>query len=73
MPIEPARLYRRLLVESGEFVSMRQKIARTPDAEKLLGALGTSAARAIGSQVGREIILGVLGSIFGSTTTRRRR
>ena len=41
--------------------------------EKLLGALGTSAARAIGSQVGREIIRGVLGSIFGSTTTRRRR
>ena len=43
------------------------------EAEKLLGALGTSAARAIGSQVGREIIRGVLGSIFGSTTTRRRR
>jgi len=42
-------------------------------AGKLLGALGTSAARAIGSQVGREIIRGVLGSIFGSTTTRRRR
>jgi DNA double-strand break repair helicase HerA and related ATPase len=42
------------------------------EAERLLGALGTSAARAIGSQVGREIIRGVLGSIFGSTTTRRR-
>ena len=43
------------------------------EAGKLLGALGTSAARAIGSQVGREIIRGVLGSIFGSTTTTRRR
>jgi DNA helicase HerA-like ATPase len=43
------------------------------EAGKLLGALGTSAARAIGSQVGREIIRGVLGSIFGSTTTRKRR
>ena len=43
------------------------------EAGKLLGALGTSAARAIGSQVGREIIRGVLGSIFGATTTRRRR
>jgi DNA helicase HerA-like ATPase len=43
------------------------------EAEKLLGAMGTSAARAIGSQVGREIIRGVLGSIFGSTTTQRRR
>ena len=43
------------------------------EAGKLIGALGTSAARAIGSQVGREIIRGVLGSIFGSTTTRRQR
>jgi DNA helicase HerA-like ATPase len=43
------------------------------EAGKLLGALGTSAARAIGSQVGREIMRGVLGSIFGSTTTRRKR
>ncbi len=34
---------------------------------------GKSAARAIGSQVGREIIRGVLGSIFGSTAPRRRR
>jgi hypothetical protein len=39
----------------------------------LLDAFGKSAARAIGSQVGREIMRGVLGSIFGSTTTRRRR
>lgn len=37
----------------------------------LLDAFGKSAARAIGSQVGREIIRGVLGSIFGGTTTRR--
>jgi DNA double-strand break repair helicase HerA and related ATPase len=40
---------------------------------EMLEALGKSAARAIGSQFGREIIRGVLGSIFGSTTTRRRR
>lgn len=43
------------------------------EAGKLLGALGKSAAHAIGSQVGREIMRGVLGSIFGSTTTRKRR
>ena len=43
------------------------------EAGKLIGALSKSAAHAIGSQVGREIIRGVLGSIFGSTTTRRRR
>ena len=42
------------------------------EAGKLLGALGTSAARAIGSQVGREIIRGALGSLFGTTTKRRR-
>jgi DNA helicase HerA-like ATPase len=43
------------------------------EAGKLLGALGTSAARAIGSHVGREIIRGALGSIFGTTSARRRR
>jgi uncharacterized protein len=34
--------------------------------EQLVGALATSAARAIGSQIGRQIIRGVLGSLFGS-------
>jgi uncharacterized protein len=39
----------------------------------LLETLGKSAARTIGSTVGREIIRGVLGSLFGSTSTTRRR
>ena len=43
------------------------------EAGKLIGAMGKSAAHAIGSQVGREIIRGVLGSIFGGTTARRKR
>jgi DNA helicase HerA-like ATPase len=43
------------------------------EAGKLLSALGTSAVRAIGSQVGREITRGVLGSLFGTGVTRRRR
>jgi uncharacterized protein len=62
--------------------------ARVPQAEKTtaaagktwqsevagtLSALGKSAARAMGTQVGREIMRGVLGSIFGTTATRRRR
>jgi DNA helicase HerA-like ATPase len=62
--------------------------ARAPQAEKTtepggktwqsevagtLSALGKSAARAMGTQVGREIMRGVLGSIFGTTATRRRR
>lgn len=37
-PVEPARVYRQRLIDSGQFVSMQQKIAKTPDAEKLLGA-----------------------------------
>ncbi|HTL29029.1 MAG TPA: glycoside hydrolase [Tepidisphaeraceae bacterium] len=37
-PIEPARRYRRWLVAQNQFVSMKQKIAKTPDAAKLLGA-----------------------------------
>jgi len=35
--------------------------------EVLIGALAKSAAHAIGSQVGRQIIRGVLGSIFGGS------
>jgi len=38
--------------------------------EVLFGALAKSAAHAIGSQVGRQIIRGVLGSIFGSGKKR---
>jgi hypothetical protein len=37
-PIEPARQYRRWLLEQDQFVSMRTKIEQTPEAEKLLGA-----------------------------------
>lgn len=37
-PIEPARCYRRWLKERGEFVSLRAKIRRTPEARKLPGA-----------------------------------
>ena len=42
-------------------------------ASEMAEAFGKSAVRAIGSQLGREIMRGVLGSIFGGTTTRRRR
>jgi len=43
------------------------------EAGSLLEAFGKSAARAVGSQVGREIIRGVLGSLFGSPPRRRSR
>ena len=42
------------------------------EATHVLGAFATSAARAVGSSLGRQIIRGVLGSIFGGTTSRRR-
>jgi hypothetical protein len=37
-PIEPARQYRRYLVDTGSFVSLSDKIARIPGVRKLLGA-----------------------------------
>lgn len=37
-PVEPALIFRRRLLDSGQFVSMREKIARTPEAARLLGA-----------------------------------
>lgn len=37
-PIEPARQYRRWLIEQGEFVSLAQKVEAVPEAAKLLGA-----------------------------------
>ncbi|HEY1235542.1 MAG TPA: helicase HerA-like domain-containing protein [Candidatus Binatia bacterium] len=43
------------------------------EAGDLLEAAGKSAVRAMGTQVGREIIRGVLGSIFGSASTRKKR
>jgi hypothetical protein len=36
--VEPARLYREELIRGGQFVSLAQKIHKTPDAAKLLGA-----------------------------------
>jgi DNA helicase HerA-like ATPase len=66
-----------------EMLKARAPLAQDPGALKgsswqseaggLLGAFGKSAARAIGSQVGREIMRGVLGSLFGAPTRRSRR
>ena len=36
--VEPARLYRQWLIQRGEFVSLQDKIRRTPEAAKLMGA-----------------------------------
>ncbi len=37
-PVAPAKLFRKYLIDSGQFVSMRQKIEHTPAAAKLAGA-----------------------------------
>ena len=37
-PAEPAKQYRQWLIEKGEFVSFAEKLEKTPEAEKLLGA-----------------------------------
>jgi DNA double-strand break repair helicase HerA and related ATPase len=47
--------------------------SRQSQVGELVEAFGKSAVRAIGSQVGREIMRGVLGSLFGTTTRRSRR
>jgi DNA helicase HerA-like ATPase len=48
----------------------RQPAAQRSQAGDLLGALAKSAAHAIGSQIGRQIIRGVLGSLFGGGRRR---
>ncbi|MFN8522499.1 MAG: helicase HerA-like domain-containing protein [Chloroflexota bacterium] len=51
----------------------RGRAEPTSEVGRILGAFVTSAARAVGSQVGREIIRGVLGSLLGGSSTTRRR
>lgn len=54
------------LPESSEPAPENRKTKTQPsEAGKLIGALAQSAAHAIGSQLGRQIIRGVLGSLFG--------
>ena len=60
----------------------REQVAEQPEraspsqfgkeASNILGAAATSAARSIGSSLGRQIVRGVLGSIFGGPTTKRK-
>jgi hypothetical protein len=46
------------------------RAAPRSQSELLIGALAKSAAHAVGSQIGRQIIRGVLGSIFGGSGRR---
>lgn len=60
-----------LKIESQERISQRRPPQEPKSqAEQLLGAAVKSAAHAIGSQIGRQIVRGVLGSIFGGSRKR---
>jgi DNA helicase HerA-like ATPase len=50
--------------------SKRGTAAHRSPVEDLMGAMAKSAAHAIGSQLGRQIIRGVLGSLFGDSRRR---
>lgn len=56
--------------EPSREISKRQRAAPKSETEKIIGAAVKSAAHAIGSQLGRQIIRGVLGSLFGSSRKR---
>ncbi len=59
--------------QTGALPAGRQKgraVEPQSDAAKLFGAMAKSAAHAIGSQIGRQIIRGVLGSIMGGSRRR---
>lgn len=58
-------------IEAEKAVEERKQEKEKPsEASKLIGAMAKSAAHAIGSQIGRQIIRGVLGSIFGTGRAR---
>jgi hypothetical protein len=55
-------------MDSQEEAAQKRRTAEPKSqTEQLLGAAVKSAAHAIGSQLGRQIIRGVLGSIFGGS------
>jgi hypothetical protein len=45
---------------------------RKKEPQSVITAVATSAARAMASQAGRSLVRGIMGSLLGSTTTRRR-
>ncbi|MDX2030869.1 MAG: helicase HerA-like domain-containing protein [Blastocatellia bacterium] len=63
--------------EQAEQQLQQQQVEEAPpspvmkEAGDILGAFATSAARAVGSSLGRQIIRGVMGSIFGGGGRRR--
>ena len=50
---------------SGTLSQNRQGPSQKSETTRLLEAMAKSAAHAVGSQIGRQIIRGVLGTLFG--------
>jgi hypothetical protein len=53
--------------------AQREEVKKKPGIfEKVFGAFGTSAARSLGNSIGKEILRGPLGNIFGGGGSRRK-
>lgn len=61
-----------LLVATAENRPQNTRPSAPTATEAMLGTLAKSAARAIGSQLGRQIVRGVLGSLLGGGGSRRK-
>ncbi len=59
-------------IDAKEAARAEKEAAKGSTATDSFGAFAKSASRAIGSNVGREIVRGVLGSIFGGGSTRKK-
>ncbi len=60
-------------IEAKEAAKAEKEAAKGNAATDSFGAFAKSASRAIGSNVGREIVRGVLGGIFGGSTSRKKK
>lgn len=68
-----ARAHAQAAQETEAAAPAKNKVREEPNpTAELIGAFAKSAARSIGSQVGREILRGVMGSLLGGSTRRRR-
>jgi hypothetical protein len=65
-----ARAVREKAEEQAAMAGKRRAAEPTSETSKIFGAMAKSAAHAIGSQIGRQIIRGVLGSILGGGKRR---
>jgi DNA helicase HerA-like ATPase len=68
------KLKARMETEKAEEAATAGRAGRSAEpqseASKMIGAMAKSAAHAIGSQIGRQLIRGVLGSLFGGSKRR---